>query len=119
MYFCTKCTIHILFHYNSKFGIFVAELHRFGGGLAESEGKSPTTPSESKQQVSAPPKPAADAAIGVVTIIPHTDNSYLSAAVPSQKLSNVMIQKTGQRPHLKWKGPDKISKIYGDWIDDL
>lgn len=110
---------HSFPYYNLNFDIFVSELHRFGGGLAESEGKSPTTPSDSKQQISSvPPKPAADTAIGAVTIIPHTDTSFLSAAVPSQKLSNV-IQKTGQRPHLKWKGPDKISKIYGDWIDDL
>lgn len=38
--------------------------------------------------------------------------------VPSEGPSIVM-QRPGQRTHQKWKGPDKISRIYGDWIDDI
>lgn len=49
----------------------------------------------------------------VVALVPHAEGSY-HVGIPSQRL-----QKTGQRPNHKWKGPDKISKIYGDWIDDL
>ncbi|CAA0842587.1 Zinc finger CCCH domain-containing protein 12 [Striga hermonthica] len=30
-----------------------------------------------------------------------------------------LVQKTREVPARRWKGPDKISKIYGDWIDDL
>ncbi|CDP13047.1 unnamed protein product [Coffea canephora] len=89
------------------------ELHQFGGGPVESE--VPTTPSDTKQ-VAVPSKVVADAVVGSVTPVPHSDSYHVG--VPAQKLSNV-IQKTGQKPHLKWKGPDKISKIYGDWIDDL
>lgn len=91
----------------------MTELHQFGGGPVESE--VPTTPSDTKQ-VAAPSKIAADVVVAAVAPIPHSDGYHVG--VPAQKLSSV-IQKTGQKPHLKWKGPDKISKIYGDWIDDL
>jgi hypothetical protein len=35
----------------------------------------------------------------------------------SQRIAS---QRSGQvqRPIQKWKGPDKISRIYGDWIDE-
>ncbi|KAL8541184.1 hypothetical protein ACS0TY_002446 [Phlomoides rotata] len=49
----------------------------------------------------------------VDTVVASVDNYH--GGVPPQRLSNV----TGHRPMQKWKGPDKISKIYGDWIDDL
>ncbi|CAI9095332.1 OLC1v1031262C1 [Oldenlandia corymbosa var. corymbosa] len=89
------------------------ELHQFGGSGAESE--LATTPSEPKQGA-VPSKTPVDAVVGASTPLPHPDGYHVG--VPAQKLSN-MIQKSGPRPHLKWKGPDKISKIYGDWIDDL
>ena len=33
-------------------------------------------------------------------------------------MGNLMSQRQGQRVFPKWKGPDKISRIYGDWIED-
>jgi len=39
--------------------------------------------------------------------------SLASPGVPSQRASN------GVRVVRKWKGPDKISRVYGDWIDDI
>ncbi|CAF1930617.1 unnamed protein product [Brassica oleracea] len=32
---------------------------------------------------------------------------------------NRVWAKPGIRTHQKWKGPEKISLIYGDWIDDI
>ncbi|KAK4483472.1 hypothetical protein RD792_010664 [Penstemon davidsonii] len=86
-----------------------AELNRF-----DSEGKDSSTP-EAKQGVF-PSRTSMDTVGPSVTSVPHSDNYHMG--VPSQRLSNAM-QKTGQRATQKWKGPDKISKIYGDWIDDL
>ncbi|XP_059640330.1 zinc finger CCCH domain-containing protein 12 [Cornus florida] len=94
----------------------VGELHRYGGGLMETEAKdSSSAPPDTKQGV-APSKTPADIVVASVTSVPHSDGYHIG--VPSQRLSNV-IQRTGQRPHQKWKGPDKISRIYGDWIDDI
>lgn len=61
-------------------------------------------------------KTSVDTVVVSAASVPHSDGYHIG--VPSQRLSNV-TQKTGQRPTQKWKGPDKISKIYGDWIDDL
>ncbi|KAA8522042.1 hypothetical protein F0562_012644 [Nyssa sinensis] len=92
------------------------ELHRYGGGLVETEARdSSSVPLDSKQGV-VPSKTPADILVASVTSAPHSDGYHVG--VPSQRLSNV-IQRTGQRPHQKWKGPDKISRIYGDWIDDV
>ncbi|CAK9173407.1 unnamed protein product [Ilex paraguariensis] len=91
------------------------KLHRFGGGLAEVEAKDSPTPLDPKQGA-VPSKTSADTAVASMTSVPHSDG--YPNGVPSHRLSNA-IQKVGQRPHQKWKGPDKISKIYGDWIDDI
>ncbi|XP_011092340.1 zinc finger CCCH domain-containing protein 12 isoform X1 [Sesamum indicum] len=91
------------------------ELHRYGGGPMDSEVKDSSTP-DAKQGVP-PAKTSVDIIVASATSVPHSDG-YHHIGVPSQRLSNV-IQKTGQRSTQKWKGPDKISKIYGDWIDDL
>lgn len=60
----------------------------------------------------------AKASVGIVdapaTCVPH---SYRIGG-PLRRLPNV-IQKTGELPIRRWNGPNKISKIYGDWIDDL
>ncbi|PIM99565.1 CCCH-type Zn-finger protein [Handroanthus impetiginosus] len=88
-----------------------AELHRYGGGPLDSEVKDPTTPDA--KQGAPPAKTSVETAVATT---PHSDGYHIG--VPSQRLSNA-IQKTAQRPTNKWKGPDKISKIYGDWIDDL
>ncbi|KAE9596934.1 hypothetical protein Lal_00007428 [Lupinus albus] len=54
----------------------------------------------------------------VTSVIPVTHSDIYHIGVPSQRPS-VVIQRPGQRTHQKWKGPDKISRIYGDWIDDI
>ncbi|XP_024994746.1 zinc finger CCCH domain-containing protein 12-like isoform X2 [Cynara cardunculus var. scolymus] len=63
-----------------------------------------------------PSKPPADIIVASSPSSAHTDGYHVGA--PSQRLPGV-IPRTGQRPFQKWKGPDKISRIYGDWIDDI
>lgn len=91
------------------------ELHRFGGTLPDSEGKGSSAPTEPKLSA-VPSKHPSEAFAGSTNSLPHSDSIHIG--VPSQRASNV-IQRPGQRPNLKRKGPDKISKVYGDWIDDL
>lgn len=68
------------------------------------------------KQGGAPSKTPADNVVAAATSVAHSDVYHIG--VPSQRTS-IVIQKPGQRAHQKWKGPDKISRIYGDWIDDL
>lgn len=49
-----------------------------------------------------------------VSLVPY---SY-RVGVPPRRLPAEVLR-TGEIPIRRWKGPDKISKIYGDWIDDL
>ncbi|KAJ0113556.1 hypothetical protein Patl1_03520 [Pistacia atlantica] len=92
------------------------ELHRYGGGLVDTETKdSSAAPSDSKLG-GVPSKTPADTVVASVTSVPHADVYHIG--VPSQR-SSIVIQRSGQRSHQKWKGPDKISRIYGDWIDDI
>lgn len=94
----------------------IQELHRFGGGLLESENKdSSAAPSDAKL-VGVPSKTPVDTVVASVTSVPHADVYHMG--VPSQR-SSIVVQRPGQRSHEKWKGPDKISRIYGDWIDDI
>lgn len=88
-----------------------AEMHHYGGGPTESEVKDCSTPDAKQGSVAV--RTTVDT---VVSAVPHSEGHHMG--IPSQRLPNA-IQKTGQRPNQKWKGPDKISKIYGDWIDDL
>lgn len=93
-----------------------AELHRYGGGLVETEARdSSSVPVENKPPSGVPPKTPADTVVASVPSVPHSD--VYQFGVPSQR-SSIVIQRPGQRAHQKWKGPDKISRIYGDWIDD-
>ncbi|KAL8028196.1 hypothetical protein ABFS82_14G140800 [Erythranthe guttata] len=87
-----------------------AELHQYGGGPLDSEVNDSTTPDA--KQWSTPAKTSVDSVLASV----NSDSYHIN--VPSQRLSSV-THKTGLRAGRKWKGPDKISKIYGDWIDDL
>ncbi|KAI3444551.1 hypothetical protein Pfo_001216 [Paulownia fortunei] len=89
-----------------------AELQRYGGGLMKTEAKDSSTCDT--KQVAVPAKASVGKVDAPVTSVPH---SYRTG-VPSRRLPNV-IQKTGEIPTRRWKGPNKISKIYGDWIDDL
>ncbi|CAK9144914.1 unnamed protein product [Ilex paraguariensis] len=93
-----------------------AELHRYGGGVMEGEVKDFSASLDQKQGMLLPSRTSSDNTVPPLTSVPHLDSYHVG--VPPQRLSNV-IPKVGQRPHQKWKGPDKISKIYGDWIDDI
>ncbi|GKV10678.1 hypothetical protein SLEP1_g22008 [Rubroshorea leprosula] len=92
------------------------ELHRYGGGLVEGEVRdsSAAAPSDSKQG-GVPSKTQSDAVTASVPSVQHTDVYHIG--VPSQR-TPIVIQRP-QRTHQKWKGPDKISRIYGDWLDDI
>ncbi|KAE9607013.1 hypothetical protein Lal_00026365 [Lupinus albus] len=81
-----------------------AELSQHGGFV---EGESRDTASAGT--------PADNVAASVIPVA-HSDVYHIG--VPSQRPS-IAIQRPGQRAHKKWKGPDKISRIYGDWIDDI
>lgn len=82
------------------------------------EGESRDTASaiaaDTKQGV--PSKTLADNVVASATPIAHSDIYHIG--VPSQRPS-IVLQRPGQRTLQKWKGPDKISRIYGDWIDDI
>ncbi|KAK8505682.1 hypothetical protein V6N12_038416 [Hibiscus sabdariffa] len=94
-----------------------AELNRFGGSLADTEVKdSSAAPSDSKQVGGVPSKTPTDTMAASIPSVPHSDVYHLG--VPSQRTS-IVLQRSGQRTLHKWKGPDKISRIYGDWIDDI
>ncbi|KAF2315504.1 hypothetical protein GH714_039958 [Hevea brasiliensis] len=80
------------------------ELHRYGGGLVESEAKDASVPTEPKQG-GVPLKTAAETVVASVTTVPHSDVYHHS--VPSQRPSSILIQRPGQRTHQKWKGPTK------------
>ncbi|KAL9176196.1 hypothetical protein ABFS82_02G163500 [Erythranthe guttata] len=86
-----------------------AELSRFGGGQMESEVQDSSN-LDAKQG-------AGPTTASVDTVL-RSEGYHIG--VQSQRLMSNAIQKIGQRSSTqKWKGPDKISKIYGDWIDDL
>ncbi|CAN8316410.1 unnamed protein product [Cochlearia groenlandica] len=103
---CNKWEItgYCPFGSNCHFAHGASELHRFGGGLVEGEGKIETSvTTETKQS-------------GQVDMV----SSLVSPGVLSQRPSNVVSPKpNGVRALRKWKGPDKISRVYGDWIDDI
>lgn len=82
----------------------------------ESEARDATSAPADPKQGGAPSKTPADTAVASAVSVPHTDAYHIG--VPSQR-SAIIIQRPGQRTHQKWKGPDKISRIYGDWIDDV
>uniref|UniRef100_A0A1J3GD84 Zinc finger CCCH domain-containing protein 12 n=1 Tax=Noccaea caerulescens TaxID=107243 RepID=A0A1J3GD84_NOCCA len=103
---CNKWEItgYCPFGTNCHFAHGASELHNFGGGLVEGEGKiGMSTTQDTKQTGQA-----------------DTVSSLVSPGVPSQRTSSAVTQKpNGVRTQRKWKGPDKISRVYGDWIDDI
>lgn len=75
----------------------MTELHRFGGRpLVQTDARDFSATKDPNRRSGGPSK----------------------TSVPKQRLANT-IQRTGRRPGEKWRGPDKISLIYGDWIEDL
>ncbi|CAL5010335.1 unnamed protein product [Urochloa decumbens] len=93
-----------------------AELHKYGGGLVDIDSRDAASTPDSKQ-AGASAKAPADSAAASNVIPPHADVYHLG--IQSQR-STIVSQRSGhvQRPIQKWKGPDKISRIYGDWIDE-
>ncbi|KVH90188.1 Zinc finger, CCCH-type [Cynara cardunculus var. scolymus] len=92
------------------------KLHRYGGGLVDIDAKdSPTAMDSNKQGVMSSKIPI-ETVVAAGPSAAHSDGYHVGA--PSQRLPGV-IPRTGQRPFQKWKGPDKISRIYGDWIDEI
>lgn len=94
----------------------LAELHKYGGGLLDNETRDSSTPTESKQGVIVVAK--TDAVVASNLSTPRMDFHHAGPGFPSQRPYNAM-QVGGQRSTHRWKGPDRISKIYGDWIDDI
>uniref|UniRef100_M1CK61 Nucleic acid binding protein n=1 Tax=Solanum tuberosum TaxID=4113 RepID=M1CK61_SOLTU len=96
---------------------FVAELNKFGGGPAETDGKDyVSVPPELKQ--GGVPSRATESTVPSTIPALHTDVYHLGQGVQVQRPTGI-ADRPGQRFFKKWKGPDKISKIYGDWIDDI
>lgn len=93
-----------------------AELHKYGGGLVDIDSRDAASTPDSKQ-AGASAKAPADSAAASTAMPPHADVYHLG--IQSQR-STIVSQRSGhvQRPIQKWKGPDKISRIYGDWIDE-
>ncbi|XP_010505048.1 PREDICTED: zinc finger CCCH domain-containing protein 28-like [Camelina sativa] len=103
---CNKWEItgYCPFGTNCHFAHGASELHNFGGGLVEGEGKIGTSTTPATKQT------------GQANTVAH----LVSPGVLSQRASSAVMQKpNGVRTQRKWKGPDKISRVYGDWIDDI
>lgn len=92
----------------------MAELNKFTGGPTEGDGNS-SVPMETKP-IGMTPKSETSASPSLST--PRQEFHHVGHGIPSQRSSSVS-QVAGPRPAQKWKGPDKISRIYGDWIDDI
>lgn len=92
------------------------ELHRYGGGLMEGENRDSASVVAADTNKGVPSKASVDNVVAAVTPVAHSDVYHIG--VPSQR-PTIVIQRPGQITHHKWKGPDKISRIYGDWIDDI
>ncbi|KAJ6792100.1 zinc finger CCCH domain-containing protein 56-like [Iris pallida] len=92
-----------------------AELHRYGGGIMEMDGRDTLSAAPVAKQSGSSAKALSDTVASNTSVL-HPDIYHMG--VPAQR-SAVISQRPGQRPLQKWKGPDKISRIYGDWIDDI
>lgn len=94
--------------------MFNTELHRYGGGLVDSDGKEFSSPSDTKQGTGLSKSPG-DTLVASVPSVPYADGYHMGGS--SQRVSN--MPRAGPILNQKWKGPNKISLIYGDWIEDL
>ncbi|KAL9236334.1 hypothetical protein vseg_011018 [Gypsophila vaccaria] len=84
------------------------ELHNFGGGVMEGDGRES---SETKTPGMAIKTDATPPAVS-------QEYHHVGGGITSQR-PPMVIKVVGRRPLPKWKGPDKISRIYGDWIGDI
>ncbi|KAJ3692569.1 hypothetical protein LUZ60_011664 [Juncus effusus] len=91
-----------------------AELHKYG----DSETGDEPSPDSSKQTGGVCVKsqgeniPVSQSS----SLVPHNEGYH----VGNTRLQPIVSQRVerAQRVVQKWRGPDKISRIYGDWIDD-
>ncbi|KAL2338344.1 hypothetical protein Fmac_012790 [Flemingia macrophylla] len=83
--------------------VFESELQVPGGRIeAETVGAIPNT------------------AKAIIQTIPRTTPVSSNDALPSNRASvPPENEEQGKKHLLKWKGPKKINRIYGDWLDDL
>lgn len=93
----------------------IAELHRYGGGLVETEARDSSAATTDTKLGGASTKMIVDAVVASNTSVPHGEAYH--GGVSAQR-STMVSQRQIQRPVQNWKGPIKISRIYGDWIDD-
>ncbi|KAG0475715.1 hypothetical protein HPP92_015401 [Vanilla planifolia] len=90
-----------------------AELHKYGGGLVEIETRDASASTPESKLSNKAPNEASNLASN--NSIPNADIYHMG--VPPQR-SNSLHHKQTQRTLQKYKGPERISRIYGDWIDD-
>lgn len=96
---------------------YESELHKYGGGLMEMEARDSSSVASDLKQGGVSSKTTTDTVVASTLLSPHMDGYHIGG-VPSQRPS-ILVQRPSLRPLQKWKGPDKISRIYGDWIDDV
>lgn len=117
---CNKweTTGHCPFGDKCHFAHGLAELQKYGGGLLDGEnGDISGGLRNDLKQNGTLPKPHVDAGAGPSSSVYNTDN-YVIGASNQRSMGNFISQRQGQRILPKWKGPDKISRIYGDWIEE-
>ncbi|KAK1307456.1 Zinc finger CCCH domain-containing protein 56 [Acorus calamus] len=94
--------------------VLETELHRYGGGLVDTDGRDSASVTPDAKQAGASSKVMTDVVVASNSPVPRSDVYHM---VPAQRTASGG-QWQEQRPLQKWKGPDKINRIYGDWIDD-
>lgn len=93
----------------------LGELHKYGGGLLDMEGRDSSSAFSDSKQTVASSKTPANTVTASSAPVSHSDVYHMG--VNSQRSAGVN-QRQSQSSLQKWKGPDRISRIYGDWIDD-
>ncbi|KAJ6800543.1 zinc finger CCCH domain-containing protein 56-like [Iris pallida] len=87
----------------------MAELHKYGGKLMGTDGRDTPSAAPDAKQTASLVKALTDVVASNASV-PHSDIYHMGVPV---RRSTVISQRQGQRPLQKWKGPDKISRIYG------
>ncbi|KAJ6810382.1 zinc finger CCCH domain-containing protein 56-like [Iris pallida] len=91
------------------FALGTTELYRYGGKLMGTDGRDTPSVAPDAKQTASLVKALTDVVASNASV-PHSDIYHMG--VPARR-STVISQRQGQRPLQKWKGPDKISRIYG------
>eukprot|EP01018_Ginkgo_biloba_P001787 Gb_15421 [translate_table: standard] len=106
---------HCPFGENCRFAHGAAELQKYGGDLVGLENADLSGVSGNAwNQSGTLPKPQTDIGTG-----PASNTDYgIGTSTNKRSMQNNLLQVQGQRNLPKWKGPHKISRIYGDWIGE-